>query len=69
MELNDEVWCGQNLIIINYFPIKSNTYVLKKKKKKTKNRLFKSGISEFAPKIFSYGESWQHTLYSSQGVN
>lgn len=33
MELNDEVWCGQNLIIINYFPIKSNTYVLKKKKK------------------------------------
>lgn len=36
MELNDEVWCGQNLIIINYFPIKSNTYVLKKKKKKTK---------------------------------
>ena len=42
---------------------------LKKKKKKTKNRLFKSGISEFAPKIFSYEESWQHTLYSSQGVN
>lgn len=33
MELNDEVWCGQNLIIINYFPIKSNTYVLKKKKR------------------------------------
>lgn len=28
--------------------------------------MFKSGTSEFAPKIFSYGESWQHTFYSSQ---